>query len=108
MLGSSAAASPNHKEHQTEPHIMQTTTDEVLGRGATLLATAPPRLGLTLVTVSDGLGQTALELLNAQPKVTAHGRQAAGPKQHRQDDDHPTATQKDRHPLAPPLPSRSL
>jgi hypothetical protein len=26
-----AAASPDHQEHQTEPHIMQTTTDEVLG-----------------------------------------------------------------------------
>jgi hypothetical protein len=31
MLGSSAAASPDHKEHQTESHITQTTTDEVLG-----------------------------------------------------------------------------
>src|SRR5215211_401326 len=72
-----------------ETHALIPGLGEGLGLGATLLATAPPRLGLALVAVTDGLGQTVLELLDAQPKVTAHGRQAAGPKQHRQDDDDP-------------------
>lgn len=58
-----------------ETHALIPGLGAGLGRGATLLATAPLRLGLALAAGTDGLGQTVLELLDAQPEVTAQGRQ---------------------------------